>query len=214
MIRTDEMESPDIDGGRSGGDGIGMIEIVEYQPRWVEEFRVIGARLQSALGPLALRIDHIGSTAVAGLAAKDILDLQITVAALTTDVSDTVTRMGYVHIPHIVADHCPPGDEHPPAAWSKWFFREPPGTRQTHVHVRVDGHPNQRYPLVVRDYLRTYPNAAAAYAELKRRLAAALRDPEDYPDVKDPATDLIHQAADAWATTTRWKPGPPSLTGG
>ncbi len=188
-------------------DGIGMIEIVEYQPRWVEEFRVIGAGLRAVLGSLALRIDHIGSTAVPELAAKDILDVQVTVAALTAEVSDAITRAGYVQIYRIVADHRPPGDAHPESAWSKWFFREPSGTRRTHVHVRVAGHPNQRYSLVVRDYLRAHPAAAAAYAEFKRRLAAALRDPEDYPDVKDPAADLIHQAAEAWATTSGWTLG-------
>lgn len=185
-----------------------MIEIIEYQPRWVEEFRACGGTMRAALGSRAVRIDHIGSTAVPGLAAKDVIDVQVTVATLTPDVCDALCRAGFVHIARIVADHCPPGDEHPPSAWSKWFFREPAGSRRTHVHVRVDGHPNQRYPLVFRDYLRAHPAAAAAYAELKRRLAAGLRDPEDYPDVKDPAADLIHQAAEAWATTTCWALGP------
>ena len=59
-----------------------MIEIVSPDPAWPSEFQTIGRRLRAALGDAAVRIDHIGSTAVAGLAAKDIIDVQVTVASL------------------------------------------------------------------------------------------------------------------------------------
>lgn len=186
-----------------------MIEIVPYQPRWSSEFREIAAVLQRGLGPLALRIDHIGSTAVPGLAAKDILDLQITVAALEENVSAHLTALGYAHFRHITADHRPPGKASGDSDWQKWFFRPPAGQRPTHTHVRILGHANQLYPLLFRDYLRTHPLSAAAYAELKRRLASELRDVESYPDVKDPAVDLIYLAAQEWAVVTGWKMGPP-----
>lgn len=188
-----------------------MIDIVPYQPRWPMEFREIAAVLQRGLGPLALRIDHIGSTAVPGLAAKDILDLQITVAALEENVSARLTALGYAHVGHIIADHCPAGDESADCEWQKWFFRAPAGQRPTNTHVRILGHANQQYPLLFRDYLRTHPLTAAAYAELKRRLARELRDAESYPDVKDPAVDLIYLAAREWATVTGWTMGPPDL---
>jgi GrpB-like predicted nucleotidyltransferase (UPF0157 family) len=74
--------------------------------------------------------------------------------------------------------------------------------------VRVQGRPNQRYALLFRDYLRLHPASAGAYAELKRRLAQHLADPQTYPDVKDPAVDLIYFAAEAWAAATGWQPGP------
>jgi GrpB-like predicted nucleotidyltransferase (UPF0157 family) len=64
------------------------------------------------------------------------------------------------------------------------------------VHVRVEGRPNQRYALLFRDYLRAHPDAAAAYAALKRALAALGIDREVYADVKDPACDLIFVAAE------------------
>ena len=78
----------------------------------------------------------------------------------------------------------------------------------THTHVRIMGRANQRYPLLFRDYLRTPPATADSYAELKRRLAANLADPQTYPEVKDPAVDLIYWAAEEWATATHWQPGP------
>ena len=73
--------------------------------------------------------------------------------------------------------------------------------------MRVQGRANQRYPLLFRDYLRTHPATAEAYAELKRRLAQHLADPKTYPDVKDPAVDLIYLAAEDWASVTGWHPG-------
>ena len=62
--------------------------------------------------------------------------------------------------------------------------------------MRVQGRANQRYALLFRDYLRAHPATAEAYAELKRRLAQHLADPRMYPEVKDPAVDLIYLAAE------------------
>jgi GrpB-like predicted nucleotidyltransferase (UPF0157 family) len=76
--------------------------------------------------------------------------------------------------------------------------------RRVNVHVRLAGKPNQRYALLVRDFLRANPAVAAAYAELESRLAAALANPADYPEVKDPAVDLIYFAAEAWAVSSGW----------
>ena len=77
-----------------------------------------------------------------------------------------------------------------------------------HLHVRALGQPNQRYPLLFRDYLRAHPATAEAYAELKRRLAEHMPDTMTYADVKDPAVDLIALAAEDWAAAEGWRPGP------
>ena len=96
----------------------------------------------------------------------------------------------------------------PGEQWEKRFFRPPSGQRPTNLHVRAAGRANQRYPLLFRDYLRAHPRSAAAYAELKRRLADNLRDLDTYPDVKDPACDLISVAAEDWAVVTGWRMAP------
>jgi GrpB-like predicted nucleotidyltransferase (UPF0157 family) len=94
-------------------------------------------------------------------------------------------------------------------ALSGFFLREPPGYRRVNVHVRVVGQANQRYPLLFRDYLRAHPASARAYATLKKDLALLLPDDLDhYTDVKDAACDLIYFAAEAWAQTIGWNPGP------
>lgn len=180
--------------------------IIPYQASWPAEFQALAAEIRRVLGPLALRIDHIGSTAVAGLAAKDIIDIQLTVAVLEDSVRERLLSLGYTQKEGVAVDHVPPGYSGPASDWEKWYFHPPQGQRPTHLHVRRAGAPNQRYPLLFRDYLRAHPATAAAYAELKRRLAANLADPYTYPDVKDPAVDLIYLAAEEWAARTGWKP--------
>jgi GrpB-like predicted nucleotidyltransferase (UPF0157 family) len=187
-----------------------VIEIVEFDQRWPAEFGEIAAPLRGALGVLAQRIDHIGSTSVPGLAAKDRIDIQLTVADLDAlpAVAARLESIGYTQAPGISGDHRPPGWQGPAEEWLKRFFRPPAGQRATNLHVRANGRANQRYALLFRDYLRAHPASAAAYAELKRRLAAGLRDPDAYPDVKDPVCDIIMCAAEDWARATDWAPGP------
>lgn len=185
-----------------------MVEIVPYRPEWPGEFEAIAIRLRRALGTLALRIDHIGSTSVPGLAAKDVIDIQVTVSALEDPLKAALTSMGYV-LRETRTDHRPPSAGGPASDWSKWLFLPPPDERRAHIHVRLQGAANQRYAILFRDFLRAHPATAEAYAELKRRLAQNLTDPRTYPDVKDPAADLIYLAAEAWAGATDWRPGPP-----
>ncbi len=187
------------------------VKIVNYQPSWQDEFKQIGQNLRQGLGPLALRIDHIGSTSVPGLAAKDVIDVQITVGALSETLILKMNQLGYALPEGIWRDHAPPGQTGPDSDWAKLLFRPPVRQRRTNTHVRVAGRPNQRYPLVFRDFLRAHPLMAEAYAELKRRLAANLTDGKLYPDVKDPAVDLIYFSAETWATHSHWQPGPSDL---
>jgi GrpB-like predicted nucleotidyltransferase (UPF0157 family) len=184
-----------------------MVEIIAYQTRWPFEFHEIAVGLRSGLGALALRIDHIGSTSVPGLAAKDVIDIQITVAALDDAIKTRMNALGYTQPEGIWQDHCPATVNAPKSSWEKWFFNPPEGQRPTNTHVRVQGRANQRYPLLFRDYLREHSGAAGAYAELKERLAAHLGDQNTYPYVKDPAVDLIYFAAEEWAAAIGWHPG-------
>jgi len=185
------------------------IEIMPYDERWPEEFAGIAAELRHALGALAVRLDHIGSTSVPGLAAKDIIDVQLAVASLAPDLplSAALATAGYTPVQGIVSDHRPPGATGPDADWEKRFYQPPPGQRPTNLHVRVGGRQNWRYALLFRDYLRAHPQAAAAYADLKRRLAAYHgADRDAYTKIKDPACDIVIAAAEEWAAVTRWNP--------
>ena len=183
------------------------VTIVEYRAAWIVEFEPIASVLRDTLGVETLEVDHIGSTAVPGLAAKDILDVQVSVHSLDGDVSERLLAAGFTTHTHILRqDHLPPGFVTQEQDWSKLFFMQRPGARRCNIHVREMGRPNQRYPLLVRDFLRAEPLIAEAYGELKKRLASALADPETYPDVKDPVADIIYLAAERWALATNWRP--------
>jgi GrpB-like predicted nucleotidyltransferase (UPF0157 family) len=180
------------------------VTIVESKATWPAEFEAIASSLRKALGPIALSIDHIGSTAVPGLPAKDLIDIQVTVSALDrARIATALSGAGFVERDDVDRDHRPPGETGPEEDWRKLFFQAGAG-RRVNVHVRAAGKPNQRYALLFRDYLRAQPESAAAYARLKRALAALGIDAGVYADVKDPACDLIFVAAEAWAAQTGW----------
>jgi GrpB-like predicted nucleotidyltransferase (UPF0157 family) len=188
----------------------GTIRIVPYDPRWPEEFRTIGRDLRATLGDVALRIDHIGSTSVPGLAAKDIIDIQVTVQSLDRVViAPPLARLGYTVADRIVHDHVPPGWRSTAEDWVKLYFRPPASQRPTHLHVRQAGRENQRYALLFRDSLRAHPSTTAAYAQVKEALARLHPDDANaYYDVKDPVCDIIMDVARAWADETGYQPGP------
>jgi GrpB-like predicted nucleotidyltransferase (UPF0157 family) len=182
--------------------------VVDYMPEWSERFNEIGAQLRVVLGTKALRIDHIGSTSVPGLAAKDVIDVQVTVADL-----DEADRWPDELLPGlnrrhrgVADDHVPPTQPGAQEEWTKhyWSNRE-----DLHVHVREAGRLNQRYALLFRDYLRADAVAWDSYGALKSALAELVdgeRDP--YYAVKEPACDLIIAGAEQWASRTGWAPEP------
>jgi GrpB-like predicted nucleotidyltransferase (UPF0157 family) len=190
-----------------------LIEIVPYDQQWPVEFHRIGAPLRKAMGNLAVRIDHIGSTAVPGLAAKDVIDVQVTVATLDAGtLVPALAPLGYTLWEGITGDHVPPGRDDPPEEWRKLFFRAPEGQRRTNLHIRQVGRANQRYALLFRDYLRADPRVVGAYEQVKEVLARLHpADLDAYYDVKDPVCDIIMVAAECWAVKTGYAPGPSDL---
>jgi GrpB-like predicted nucleotidyltransferase (UPF0157 family) len=184
-----------------------VIELVEPDPIWLQQFEEIGRSLRAALGDRALRIDHIGSTAVPGLPAKDVIDIQVTVEAFD-GVPDILATCGFEVWPDIAFDHRPAGTVLPDEELVKQFAQTT-AQRRINLHVRLPGRFNQRYPLLCRDYLRSHPDAARAYGEVKRHLARIVGDDvEAYYDVKDPVFDILMAGAEAWAVDSGWIPGP------
>jgi len=183
-----------------------MTEIVPCSAGWPQEFLRLGRTLRHKLDPLALRIEHISSTSVPGLGAKDVIDLQVTVEEPKPEFSRALARLSYSQV-EAATDHVPPGARAQPADWSKWLFKAPRDKRAAQLHVSVVGRPNQRYPLLFRDYLRAHRNAAQSYERVKVALAA--RHPEDSvadQRVKDPVRDLVMQVPGARAASTAWQP--------
>ncbi len=180
-----------------------LIELVAPDPAWPAQFADIEWELDAVFGSTALRIDHIGSTSVPGLAAKDIIDVQVTVASLDPTIVDAIVDAGVVHRDDIDPDRLTGCDQ--PDELRKLYFNERPGDRRANIHVRVAGCLNQRYALLFRDHLRADEAVRAGYAELKGVIARAYPDdPEKYYDVKDPVMDIIFRGAEYWAATVGW----------
>lgn len=181
------------------------IEILPYQPRWKLEFQHLGSSLRAAFGELALR--HIGSTSVPELAAKDIIDIQVTVADLEHPRLQTVLQdAGFIWRDEIRSDHCPLGMILEPSQLEKRYAQLLPPKRIAHLHIRQLGRFNQSYALLCRDYLRSHTGTSQAYSEIKRQLVRYFPDnAQAYYDIKDPAFDLFMTGAWEWATWTNWQ---------
>jgi len=173
------------------------IVVVPYDPDWPARFRELALPMRRELGDVVVRIDHIGSTAVPGLAAKPIIDVQVSVASFEpmAAIRGPLERLGYVFHP-----------ENPER--TKRYFREPPGTPRTHVHVRKAGSWGEQFALLFRDFVRAHPDVAAQYAALKQELATSYRDDRGgYVDAKEPFIWETMAAATRWAQRTGWEPG-------
>ncbi len=169
----------------------GTIEVTAYDDSWPARFAEWRARLAAELGPVAIRIEHVGSTAVPGLAAKPIIDIQISVA----DPEGEERYVPTLEACGLTLRLREPGHR---------YFRPPADRpRDVHVHVCEAGSAWERGHLLFRDYLRAHPAARDAYAELKRELAQ--RYPNDRLAYTDAKSAFIIDALDAardWAVRT------------
>ncbi len=176
-----------------------LVEISDYDPLWATEFQHIGSRLREALGSAACRIDHIGSTSVIGLAAKPIIDVQISVQQLEP-MSAYLAQLetsGYLW-----------RKDNPEK--TKRYFREVPGQRRVHIHVRKHGSWHEQYALLFRDYLRSHREEQKLYETVKRELAVRYRESRHaYTDAKGDIFWEITRRADEWAKVTGWELGVP-----
>ena len=180
-----------------------QFKVVPYQSSWSSEFVAQIKHLLPIIHDQVDRIDHIGSTSVPGLAAKDIIDIQISVPTLSQVFIDTMSQNGYRYHSHL-KDNSPFGAD--PFQWQKQVFTGPPGTMRFNIHVRRLNADNMLQALLFRDYLRSRPSLVIAYGTLKQRLADRhSNDRPFYYAIKDTLFEIIWEAAQYWATNTNWQ---------
>jgi GrpB-like predicted nucleotidyltransferase (UPF0157 family) len=177
-----------------------LVIISDYNVAWPERFKKRAAAVRDVLGPRAMRIDHIGSTSVPGLAAKDVLDLQVSVADLELfePLRSLIESLGYEWMP---ANH----DRR------KRFFRmvSPNGVRLANLHVRRLGEFSEQAALLFRDYLRARSEARNRYEQAKRGLAIQPWPTIDhYAEAKGDFVWSLLREADRWAWDAGWSAGP------
>lgn len=167
------------------------IHVVAHEPSWARKFGRESEVVRTALGPAALGIHHIGSTAIPGIYAKPVIDMLVEVVSLEAVDAATpaLTERGY----EALGEFGLPG---------RRYFRkdDPAGIREYQVHAYAGESPELRRHLAFRDYLRAHSDVAQEYSELKRRLARQYpHDSEAYMDGKDPFIRATQKAALAWS---------------
>jgi GrpB-like predicted nucleotidyltransferase (UPF0157 family) len=187
-----------IEDGRmqlQGESGAGTVRLAPPAEGWATKFAQIRAKLRSALGEAVVRIDHVGSTSIPGIAAKPVIDVQVSVQ----DIEDEP-----VYVPHIEALGWPLRSREP--ASGHRYFRDPAGApRRVHIHVCQTGSKWERDHLLFRDYLRAHADIAHDYEAVKR--AAAEQYSENrlaYTEAKGPFIEAVLERAQAWAAETAW----------
>ncbi|MFG3715138.1 dephospho-CoA kinase [Micromonospora sp. NPDC047730] len=182
------------------------VVLTEADPTWPQQYARLAARIRHAIAPADLRIDHIGSTAVPGLAAKDVIDIQLTVPTLADADGPLAERLAAAGFPRLPGDWWDnprlPGS----GRWEKRLHGSADPGRLVYLHVRAVDTPGWRYALLMRDHLRADPDQRAAYLLLKRELAASAPDSATYTTAKDPWFDEEHLRAEDWAAQTGWRP--------
>lgn len=184
--------------------------LVDPQPGWGAQAELIAGRIRCS-DPRIQAVDHTGSTAVPGMPAKDVLDLQVTVASIedADAVAGSIAAAGFPRWPGILRDM--PKPSHPdPADWEKRLHGNADPGRNANVHVRVHGSPGWRYALAFRDWLRNQPEMAAVYLAEKQRLAELhatdasagryARDKEEW------FTGFADRRLNDWIESTGWQP--------
>ncbi|BBZ52825.1 dephospho-CoA kinase [Mycobacterium heidelbergense] len=200
--------------------------LVPPDPSWPDQGRRIVARLKTACGHRALRVDHIGSTAVPGFLnfpAKDVIDIQVTVESLAVadELVEPLLAAGYPRIERITSDvvkasnagarstigRYDHGDD--PGLWHKRIHGSADPGRPTNVHIRVDGWPNQQFALLFVDWLADNPEVRADYLAVKREAdRRAGGDAAAYVAAKEPWFLDAYRRAWEWADSTGWRPSP------
>ncbi len=154
------------------------IVVVDYDPAWPVLFEQVRTHIWPVVRDIALTVEHIGSTAVPGLAAKPIIDMSVVVPS-EREVPIAVERLatlGYEHLGTL-------------GVAGRDAFRQPAGLPAHNLYVCPQDSLGLRNHLAVRDYLRTHPATASAYGELKKRLAQAF--PHDIERYVDGKTELL-----------------------
>jgi dephospho-CoA kinase len=167
-------------------------------------------RIGSALGDRAMAVEHIGSTSVPGLIAKDVIDLQVGVRRLAdADDAGFVKALADRGFPRSAGDDLTSDPALPwiddAALWHKRFHGNADPGRVVHVHVREIEGPGWRYALLFRDWLRAEAQERDAYAARKRELARSATTTTEYVGAKGPWIVAALARADAWAGNTGWR---------
>ena len=160
-----------------------MPELVLPNPQWSKHFSSLKTKLTAPLPPVFLAVEHIGSTAIPELKAKNIVDVQCAIEDFSQmpQVDALLSQLGFQCLTHVQQDHIPfaPANAFHPD-WEKRFYQGVIGVQPFNLHIRRLRGKNWRFALSFRDYLRDDAQARMCYQQFKERLATAKVSFKDY----------------------------------
>ena len=160
------------------------VVVLPYDEQWKQDFLMIKDELTSALGQLAIRIEHIGSTSVAGLSAKPIIDIDVVIKDYTVleDVVSALGEIGYQHEGNLGI-----------AGREAFKYDGKEHLKKHHLYVCPEDSPELRRHLAFRDFLRAHPEAVREYSRIKEEGAKQYPDDiEGYIEHKSPFIERIY----------------------
>ena len=173
--------------GANNPQGIGAAKVIvlPYDTVWKTEFEKIKKEIEAALGPLAIGIEHVGSTAVEGLSAKPCIDIDVVICD-ASDLEAAITalsRIGYVH----EGDLGIKGRE-------AFDYADKPHLMKHHLYVCAEGSAELLRHIAFRDFLRSHPEEAEEYGRIKQEAARLFpNDIERYIAHKSPCIERIYK---------------------
>lgn len=150
----------------------GTVKLVPHNSKWAKLFAEEKHLLKKTFGDTILAVEHIGSTAIPGLPAKPIIDINVGVESLgvARSMKEQFEKLGYEHRPFV------PGKTKDDLKWQELYVKGPEAKRTHHVHVTVLGNNYWKNDLLFRDFLRKNPERSKQYTELKETLAQKYAD--------------------------------------
>ncbi len=176
--------------------------VAEADPARPEQYARLAARIRHVIAPADLRIDHIGATAVSGLAAEDVIDIQLTVSSLAEADGPLKERLAAAGFPRLTGQWWDSPRSADNDRWEKRLHSSADPGRPVRLHLRPQGSPGWRHALLMRDHLRADPGRRAAYLALERELVSGVLDPA----AEDLWFDEECHRAEEWAARSGWRP--------
>jgi GrpB-like predicted nucleotidyltransferase (UPF0157 family) len=185
----------------------GPVVLSEYREEWSEEYEVLAATIRQLDLDARGAIEHVGSTSIAGMVAKDVIDAQVRVPELNVEViTARFTDFGFRCRPEVWNTR----ESTRRGVIPKLVFAPPLGGRRVNVHVRTEGTQGARDTLLFRDYLRSEAEPRIRWAEFKRSIleCAGSIDLASYGQAKQSKWGELMLLADAWAKLENWHASP------
>ena len=163
------------------------VRVVPYDEGWSVDFEKIKAELSDAVGELAVKIEHVGSTSVVGMSAKPCIDIDLVIKdySVFAEVAGRLLKIGYIHEGDLGI-----------AGREAFRYSDKPHLKTHHLYVCPEDSSELSRHIKFRDFLRSNPEAVRMYSRVKEDAAELFpNDIDRYIEYKSPCIEELYKAA-------------------